>query len=134
MPKNIEERERNYSLISDYLETTPEGKFLYTLKELGIKYARVTDSGEFKPLTRQRIYQILEFYGVPKNRIDIAIAEGVINKYERYKEYREHKRKEDNIRKKEKTRIRYNKKRRKYKIKWKRKVKAEWKTKEKKEE
>ena len=61
------EIERDAALISDYLMEI-EGKPVFSIAQLGIKYARVED-GEIYPLTATRIHQILNKYEVTKARI-----------------------------------------------------------------
>jgi hypothetical protein len=61
------ETKRDNKLIRDYLEKTEDGRWVYSIAQLGIKYARIED-GEIYPLTASRIHQILDKHGVPKNR------------------------------------------------------------------
>lgn len=61
------EIERDRALISDYIMEL-EGVPVFSIAQLGIKYARVED-GEIYPLTATRIHQILTRHKVPKTRI-----------------------------------------------------------------
>jgi hypothetical protein len=60
------ETKRDKSLIADYLKETKSG-WKYSIPQLGVKYARI-DGDNVYPLTPTRIHQILDKYGVKKNR------------------------------------------------------------------
>lgn len=65
--------ERDISLIGDYL-LQENGKWVYSIAQLGIKYARIED-GEIYPLTSVRIHQILDKHNVPKKRRPVKVVE-----------------------------------------------------------
>ncbi len=62
------ETKRDMALIEDYLSKNEKGGWKYTIPQLGVKYARY-DGDNVYPLTATRIHQILDKYGVKKNRI-----------------------------------------------------------------
>lgn len=66
------ETERDKKLIADYLKGNPEDGWKYSISELGLKYARKED-GKTIPLTATRIHQILNKYGVAKNRVPVKV-------------------------------------------------------------
>jgi len=61
------ETERDLKLIADYLKRDDDGGWEYSISQLGVKYARVEDSGTY-PLTPTRIHQILNKHEVKKTR------------------------------------------------------------------
>lgn len=62
------ETERNEKLAVDYLLEDEFGGWRYTIKQLGVKYARKDANGSEVPLTAARIHQILNKMGIKKNR------------------------------------------------------------------
>jgi hypothetical protein len=58
---------RDKLLIADYMKKEKK-EWVYTISQLGVKYARVED-GVSIPLTPTRIHQILCKYDVPKKRV-----------------------------------------------------------------
>ena len=64
--------QRDLSLIADYLlrdeNKAGREKWIYSITELGIKYAREED-GKMYPLTPARIHQILNRNDIPKHRL-----------------------------------------------------------------
>lgn len=63
------ETKRNNDLAEDYLRQDDNGGWMYTISQLGLKYARLDENDNKIPLTSGRIHQILTKLGVPKNRI-----------------------------------------------------------------
>lgn len=62
------ETERDENLIADYLKTNDKGGWLYSIAELGLKYAR-KENGRTIPLSAVRIHQILSKHGIEKKRV-----------------------------------------------------------------
>jgi len=58
---------RDRSLIRDYKKRKRDGVWRFSIKELGEIYARV-EGEKTIPLSRQRIHQILDRYGIEKTR------------------------------------------------------------------
>lgn len=65
------DKKRDKSLISDYLKKDKQGKPKYTITELGLKYAR-KEGDKTIPLSTTRIHQVLNRYGVKKDRVKTA--------------------------------------------------------------
>lgn len=63
------EIQRDKELIEDYLKTNESGGYVYSIAQLGVRYARHTETGEIMPLTNTRIHQILKKHSVEKKRI-----------------------------------------------------------------
>jgi len=59
--------DRDVALIEDYKRKTDDGKWAYTITQLGLRYARY-ENGEAIPLTHARIHQILNANNV-ENRV-----------------------------------------------------------------
>ena len=62
------ETSRDEKLIKDYLKENEDGSPLYSIAELGLRFARV-EGDRTIPLSAVRIHQILNKHEVEKNRV-----------------------------------------------------------------